>query len=548
VINQHVGRTGGAAKCLPQRILSSTQQTNWLRMKQETRDLSIGEALDLGTGYAIAGNHASAIEIFRGVLLVEPENFEAIQRLGTSLFETGELYEAFYWFWRGKKINRRQPLALSNYGLCVSQLGHFEEGLPDLQLAIFHAEKAGDSFSRAAKSLTYNNLGNTLERLKRHAEALVAFDKGIAYEPNDPFPHYNRGIALMRLNRHREAIEALSHSLSLDWAVDGSPSRLNPADVRYNRGMASLLLGDMQGGFADYEYRLLTSESAVHNLGLDPALKWQPGDAIEGKTLLVHCEQGLGDTIQFLRFVPLLADLGPKEVRIVAHAPIRPMIDIPGVRVMQPGDALTDQYDCWVALMSLPLHLGIEEATIPAPWQPNIEGATIQVEPEGGFNVGVCWAGNFQHKNDEHRSIPLSQFAALFDAEGCDFTSVQQMRPGETHEFAEIKATHPNLEALLLNDFRDTARVLLTLDLVVTVDTAVAHLAGTLGVPTWLLVPAYSTDWRWQLDRTDSPWYPSVKLYRQPKVGDWKSVLDRVKRDLVSLAAQEREPATEAAA
>lgn len=508
-------------------------------MTPQTCDLSIGEALDLGVEFAMRGDQKSAVGLFRGVIIHEPDNLEAILRLGSSLFELAQYYEAFYWFWRGLKLDPKHPMALTNYGLCISQLGHPEEGLAYLERGVARAEKLNRS--PAVKALIYNNLGNTLEKLNRHKDALVALDKGIACDPADPFPHYNRGIALVRLNRHREALDALERSLTLAPPSADSPSRLNNADALYNRAMIKHHLGNLEGGFADYEYRLTSSENDTPNLGLDPKLKWQHGESIEGKRVLVHCEQGLGDTIQSLRFLAPLQALKPKDILLITHAAIRPMIDIPGVTVMQPGEDLKGKFDCWVAIMSLPWYLGIKtEAEIPAPWKPVIDQKRLDLwRPAVSMpRVAVCWAGNFQHKNDHHRSIPLPDFAAIFDAP-CQFMSVQQMREGEEPVFAGLRAKHgPNLMAFKFDDFRDTAALMLNCDLVVTVDTAPAHLAASLGVPTWILLPAYSTDWRWQLERADSPWYPSARLYRQPRVGDWKSVLDRVKRDLTETAAQ----------
>jgi tetratricopeptide (TPR) repeat protein len=511
-------------------------------MPEQSRELTIGEALDLGVEFAMRGDQKSAVGLFKGVLIHEPDNLEAVLRLGSSLFELAEYYEAFYWFWRGLKLDPKHPMALTNYGLCISQLGHPEEGLAYLERAVARAEKLNRP--PAVKALIYNNLGNTLERLNRHKDALVPLDKGIACDPNDPFPHYNRGIALCRLNRHREALEALERSLKLAPPSADSPSRLNHHDAIYNRAMIKHHLGDLEGGFADYEARLTSSENDSPNLGLDPKLKWQHGESIEAKTVLVHCEQGLGDTIQSLRFIAPLQALKPKEILLITHAAIRKIIDIPGVRVLQPGENIKGIFDCWVAIMSLPWYLGIKtEAEIPPPWKPPVVGMRQEgwlrhlppVTLARPLRVAICWAGNFQHKNDAHRSIPLEQFAAIFDAP-CQFVSIQQMREGEEPVFAALKAKHPNLTALKLDDFRDTAAVFLNCDLVVTVDTGPAHLAASLGVPTWILLPAYNTDWRWQLERTDSPWYPSARLFRQPRVGDWDSVLTTVHRRLTALS------------
>lgn len=510
-------------------------------MTQKARgDLSVGEALDLGCELAITGEHDKAMGWFRGVLKHEPTNFEATLRLGVSLFETGKLHEALYWFWRALKLSRRHPLALMNYGLCLGQLGHADEGLPFLERAAKFIEK-DLGFTIAAKAMVYNNLGNTLERLDRYAEALAALDKGIAYAPDDAFPHYNRGIALIRLNRHRDGIAALDRSLSLRPASSDSPSRLNEADARYNRAMARLYLGDLKG-FEDYEYRLLTSENKLPNFGLNAAKKWTGAEPIEGKRLLVRCEQGLGDTIQFLRFLPPLIARGA-NVKVICHRESRVLIEqIEGVEIPEVGTPF--EFDLWVPLMSLPLCAGVaSEADIPPPWAPIGDGDSNmrwrpQVRRPGLVNVGICWAGNWLHKNDRHRSIPLATFAKLFEAPGCNFVSLQQMRAEDTEPFLDLTRARSNLQALWLDDWRDTAAVIRNLDLVITADTAIAHLAASIGVPTWVLIPAFATDWRWQIERTDSPWYPAAKLYRQKKIGDWASVISRVRADLSATAAK----------
>lgn len=509
-------------------------------MREETRDLTIGQALDLGVQMAMANRHDSAIGLFRGVLLHEPNNFEAIERLGSSLFELKQIHEALYWFWRGRKLNRRHPMALMNYGLTVCQLGHAEEGVIDLERAVHFAEKDPRT-SREVKALIYNNLGNTLERLKRHDEALKMLDKGISYDPNHGFPHYNRGIVLLRLNCHAEAIAALNRALEL---------RPGDPDAIYNLSMAHLLLGDFERGFEEYEARLLTSENRVPNLGLPADKKWN-GEDLNGKTILVHGEQGLGDDIQFFRYLPVLAERYPDaNIKLVCHTATAPLAEHLLLTLLPTGVPIPHaDFDYWVALMSLPLRLGTtSEATIPPPFNlsPSLSIARVhdigvevlKAAPKSRLAVGVCWAGNWQHKNDEHRSIALDTFAKLFDAEGVDFISLQQVRPGEQEAFAQIQATRDNVKTLQLQCFRDTAAAMLNLDMVVTVDTAVAHLAGSLGVPTHILVPAYSTDWRWMLKRTDSPWYPTAVVHRQPKVGDWASVITGLRAALTTVAAQ----------
>lgn len=498
----------------------------------------------MGAEHAFGGNYKSACTMFRGVLIHEPHNFEAMSRLGAALFELRQIHEAFYWFWRVKKMAPRNPMALTNYGLTLSQLGHWDEALPDLERAVNLAEQYGWKGEQMA--LVYNNLGNTYERLKRHKEALAILNKGIEQNPDDPFPWYNRGIALMRLNRHREAVGSLDRSITLrNKLFDGSGSRLSEPDAIYNRGMAHLLLGNFRDGWEGYEARLTTTENKSPNLGLPVERKWIDQD-IKGKYLLVHAEQGLGDTMQFLRFVPALADRGA-HIYLVTHREIWPLVttQYPNIEVLKPGKSVP-HYDYWVALMSLPLRLGIDtEDKIKAwpPWLPHVEHARVvkwQADlalPDDKLNVGICWAGNFQHKNDEHRSIPLEKFAkGLLGTPNVNFVSLQQMAPEDTHEFPKYAEQYGNVKAYYLGDFRDTAAIIFNLDYVVSVDTSVAHLAATMRKPTMVLVPAYSTDWRWQIDRDDSPWYPELKIFRQPKIGDWKTALERLSRDLSNLA------------
>ena len=512
---------------------------------QQPRTLTVEEELARVHQFSIEGEHEKVAQLCKGVLLVDPGNHAATAALGTALFEMGKdgVYEALYWFWRDRKANRRNPFSLMNYGLCLSQLGHADEGIEDLQRAVALMEKNGNS--PADKAIAYNNLGNTLERLHRHKEALAALEKGLSYDPDDAFAHYNRGIALMRLNRHREAIRALNTSLIFGAMGD---TRANDADAYYNRAMGHFLLGDLKQGFADYEARLLTTENDKPNFGLDPTLKLQPGEAVTGKRILIHCEQGLGDVIQFMRFVPMLVERGA-SVLLMVHREMLPLFDGTlgeHIRVLEPGESIVGIYDRWDAIMSLARYFGVErEDQIPAPWayQPPNDRVAVWEKALDDVKIGhprvaVCWAGYFRHKNDAHRSIPLKTFAALFDAP-VEIVSIQQIRQEDMEEFSVLQKQHA-VKAIQLSDLRNAAAVLKNVDLVVTVDTSIAHLAGTMGIPTWVLIPAYSTDWRWQLERADSPWYPSVKLYRQPKVGDWDSVLRQVRADLTEFASVQK--------
>lgn len=496
--------------------------------KEEERSLTIEQALDLGHQCLAAGNYPSAITLFRGVLIHEPEHFEAIECLGLALFETGQFYEAFYWFWLGREINRKQPDALTNYGLTLGQLGQPARGLPDLERAAAIADRIAPPQVRAR---IWNNLGNALERLGRHKDALHALDRGIANNPEDPFPRYNRGIALIRLGRHQEALESFERCLALH-AADPRPDAPGIADARYNRGMARLALGDLKGGFEDYEYRLISSENEKPNFGFPADKRWN-GEELGDTPLLIVAEQGLGDTIQFLRFIGEARRRAP-NLTLAVQTALAPMVKAswPDIPLLPAKSEIPhDRLGRWAGLMSLPHLFGIENGkNLPQPWEVPVDRSRVAFS-DGGFKVGVCWAGNFRHKNDASRSIPLEVFARAFDAPS-RFYSLQQLRDGETGSFAELRAKHENLWASELTDFRDTAAIIAHCDLVISADTAVAHLAASIGVPTWILIPAQNTDWRWQLNRTDSPWYPSARLWRQKRGDDWRPTIEAIGNEL----------------
>lgn len=506
--------------------------------------MSIGQALDQGVALALQGDHVGAAGYFRGVLAHEPTNFEAMSRLGSCLFDMGYLFEAIYWFWRAMKKNPKSPMANTNYGTVLGEVGHPEEAIPYLTKAAALAHKMKDA-SPDMLGLVYNNLGNALERIGQYKEAIGALRKCMTYRPDDPFPHSNLGICLRKMGLYAEAIAELDRA----EALEGQPraesiSRINTSDLRYNRGLCKLITGNLKDGFEDYEYRLTSSENKQPNFGMPAEKKWCFDD-LNGKTIVVWCEQGFGDTIQFARFLPALVALGAR-VQVVAQTSLRNYITIPGVEVL-PGGTKLEGYDYWVALMSLPLMFGVtSEEQIPEPYFPDIPEArldaaakwldTLHTGLDGTTKklVGVCWSGNFKHKNDSHRSVPFKLFSHLFSAPGYVFISLQQVRPEDVDVVDAIgdKLIHPKI-----TDWHDTAALTVLLDKVISVDTAVAHLAGSLGTPTWTLIPDFCTDWRWGLKRTDTPWYPSMTLFRQDGPS-WSKCVSRVRSQLEGEAVQ----------
>jgi hypothetical protein len=298
-----------------------------------------------------------------------------------------------------------------------------------------------------------------------------------------------------------------------------------------------LLMGDFREGWANSEWRWHLPDVTSNPLR-DAAPQWR-GEPIAGKTIVVFAEQGFGDTIQFLRYVPMVAATGARVILAVPTV-LKALAEqaAPQALVLVDGET-TPPFDLQCPLLSLPLAFGTELDTIPRdlPYV-RADGDRVAVwrsclPAGGGKRIGLVWAGRSAHGNDQNRSIDLARLRPLFDARGVQLVSLQrELRPGD----AAILESSPAVTHLgdQLSDFADTSAVIECLDVVVTVDTSVAHLAGAMGKPVWILLP-FSPDWRWLLGREDSPWYPTVRLFRQPAIGDWDSVIARVRAELTGL-------------
>jgi len=365
-----------------------------------------------------------------------------------------------------------------------------------------------------------SNRGAALRRLDRIEEALADYDRALALAPNGVETWNNRGVALAALNRHGEALAAYDRALAMN------PQHLT---ARFNRGLSRLITGDFTGGWEDHEARWGGSDTqAPRREFVQP--QWK-GGSLEGARLLLHAEQGLGDMIQFARYVPLARERGAAIV-IEAQLPLVALLreSFPDATVVARGDPLPP-FDLHCPMLSLPLAFRTTLGTIPAqvPYlKANDERLAHwrdRLGPASRPRVGLSWSGSATLANDRHRSIPLEALAPLLVLD-CDFVSLQKdVRASD----AAALAAHPNLRHFgdELVDLRDTAALACLVDLVVSVDTAAAHVAGALGRKTWILLP-FAPDWRWLLDRGDTPWYPTAKLFRQAARGDWTAVIDRV--------------------
>lgn len=410
----------------------------------------------------------------------------------------------------------------------------------NLGLALEHLQQPAEAETCYRHALTldaglsevHRNLGVLLASQKRFAEAEQAYQQALALNPDSAVTWSNLGVLHACQRQEQLAENCYQRALNIDPAY-----RL----ARFNLSYLQLHQGRFEEGWASLEardwYRQLQA--------LLPFPRWQ-GEALQGKHILIGIEAGHGDMIHFCRYASLLRDRGAARIGILCHPALAPLLAThAALDVIAPiGAVLPDTgWDYWVPPMSLPFHCQTRLDSIPARlpylhalpqriacWQSRI--------PQQGLRVGLVWRGNPRHENDADRSLPsLATFAALGEIAGVHFVSLQK-GPGE--EDALLTSTGLPLVPLghTIKDFADTAAIVAQLDLVISVDSAVAHLAGALNTPCWIMLPAYKTDWRWLTERCDSPWYPdSVRLYRQKQPGNWREVVNRIRDDLSCLAA-----------
>ena len=403
--------------------------------------------------------------------------------------------------------------ALLNRGVARATLGHYEQALADFDAVLARMPTDAE---------TLYNRGTTLIELGRYAEALLAFDHALAASPQHLQAWTNRGRALQALNRHEEAVASFDKALAIDK---------NYGDAHFNAALSLLTLESLQRGFAEYEWRWKRTGMTDARRGYRGRL-WLGEFPLSRRTILLPAEQGLGDTIQFVRYAPLLAQMGANVVLEVQPELKVLMSTVSGVTSCHARGETLPSFDVYCPLGSLPLALKTEPSSIPASipylraddthiakWRP-----ALQALP--GKRVALAWAGNARHANDRNRSIDLKFLGPLFASEGVSFVSVQHdLRGDDAARLAEFRITDFGPQ---LADMADTAAVLALADLLISVDTSVVHLAGAMGREAWVMLP-FTPDWRWTLTHERSPWYPQVRLFRQRTPGDWPSVIATVR-------------------
>ncbi|MGX4773658.1 tetratricopeptide repeat protein [Bradyrhizobium guangdongense] len=466
-----------------------------------------------------------AVLHFQRALQLDPQYLEAANSCGCLLFNLGRYAEALECLDIAEKLDPNSAALYQMRGACLQEANRFEEAEADYEKSI-----ALDS----GLAETHNNLGLLHSRLGRFEQAIACFDRSLELRPDFSAVLNNKALALMNLQLLDDASATFHRSLTVE---------AGNAPATYNLATLQLMTGDFERGWLGREARWKLPVGLPERGFAQPL--WRGDQPIEGKTLLLHSEEGLGDAIQFARYAPMAAALGARVI-LEVQAPIRQLLaGVSGVAhcVTRPS-ATSLAFDLHCPLGGLPLVFGTRLDTIPfadsyvpAATAAQVKAWDERLGPRNRLRVGLVWSGNPDHKNDHNRSVPLGTLAPLLD---CDvqFVSLQK---GVRHQDKAFLRERPEIIDLTeqLADFSDTAALIGCLDVVISVDTSVVHLAGALGAPVWTMLP-FTPDWRWLLRRDDSPWYQSMRLFRQPKRGDWVGVVDVVRRELQELASGRR--------
>ncbi len=472
------------------------------------------------------GRHAEALSSYQEVLKLYPRHGEAAYRCGFILLNHfGRAEEAVAYFNLCAQIAPDHAGSLEQRGHAMLKLRQPMQALSDSLRAQTLSPDNPD---------TCNNIGTSFQMLGRDEQALEWFDKAIALRPNFATALANRGFALTQLQRFDEAFAAFAQARAI--APDD-------AEAELNLSLAQLLTGDLEHGLAGREARWRTAARPASYPAF-PQPMWRGEESVEGKTILVYEDEGFGDTIQYARYLPMLAARGARVILVVGDVLVPLLSQLPGVAQCLPKSAMSlPAFDLHCPVCTLPLAFGTRLDTIPnapsyltAPaeraraWE---EALQTDLGPRNRLRVGLAWSGRPTHVNDHNRSIPLQAFSPLLAANAIFISLQKDPRPDDKAQL--MKSRILNVADHLAN-FAETAALMSCLDLVITADTGVAHLAGAMGIPAWVLLP-FTPDHRWLLDRDDSPWYPSLRLFRQSRARDWAEVLGRVQRELAARIA-----------
>ena len=513
---------------------------------------------NLGNAFRSAGQCEDAKACYSKALSIKPDYAEAHDNLGGLLKETGQLAEAIVCYRKAIEIAPDFIAAYYNLG------NAFEE---DKQL-----DMAIDSYSKALliqpnHAEVYHKLGNIFINKRQYDDAIDNYDKALSINPNYAAVYNNLGYALSKKTGDlNKAIEYYNKALSINPEHADTYNNLGCAyndlgmfkeaeqafrqalkirpdfaDAQFNWSLGMLLNGNFEAGWKKYRYRFKRKNATASYPDISIP-EWR-GECLQNKTLLIWAEQGLGDTIQFVRYLKKIKKGG---ARILFYC--KPSLK----RLLEPVSAIdqvidnfeTVAADFHIPLLNLPELEGTKLDTVPCevpylfPENNSVKQWREKLQNSDKLRVGLVWAGSPSHSNDQFRSVKLAEFSDLFLIKGISFYSMQKGEAtGQLNDLINRSTVKMNIINVSeqLNDLSDTAALMANLDLVISVDTCVAHLAGALARPVWTLLPA-NPDWRWLLERNDSPWYPTMQLYRQEEPGNWKAVINRIEADLKKLA------------
>jgi len=472
-------------------------------------------------GYAMCklGQFEAGLECYGKAIALDPTQPSYFCERAAALAELGRHAQAVVAYEQALALDPDYADAHAHLGTSLLSLGH-----TDLAIARFSQAIALDALCVAA----FLNRGNAYLQKQALASALADYDRAIALQPGHALAHANRAAALKQLHRLDESLQSSDRSIAL------APQYV---DARFNKSLTQLLRGDLAEGFRGYQVRWQTATFAPIRRRFTQPL-WLGESPLQGKRLFVHNEQGLGDSIQFCRFVTLAARAGAQVIYEV-EAPLYDLFQsLEGVATLLRQRETVPAFDVYCPVMSLPIAFACNLQNIPAqtPYLKARPQKMAQwagrIGPRRAPRIGLVWSGNAMHKADQQRSIALADFLHALTPDLEYFSLQKELREADAR--ALTTAPHIRHFGHELADFSDTAALCAHMDLVIAVDTSVAHLAGALGVPTWLLLP-HLPDWRWLLDREDSPWYPGMRLIRQTRASDWSTVLNVVRGGLETL-------------
>jgi tetratricopeptide (TPR) repeat protein len=452
---------------------------------------------NLGNVYLSQGNIKLAVENYCKALALKPDFSEIHNNLGVALQQQGKLEAAMECYQHALSINPNYPDAHQNLGFVFKDLGKFEDSID-------------------------------------------CYQQALSLRPNYPDTYCNLGISFKALGKIKEAIDCYRKALSLNFHF---------AEAQFNLGLALLSTGDFTEGWKQHEARYHPQIRHQNSIALPNFSfpQWQ-GESIHGKSIVICSEQGLGDEIQFSRYVDILKTQGASHITWVCKKPLKSLLStLKGVNAVlteQEAAATISTHDYWTFALSLPLYCNTTLETIPAtvPYlyaNPNqVQQISAELSHIKALKVGICWKGNPKHKNDLNRTPGIMRFERLFTLPKVRFFTLQ---PGTREEFmAAAKTAGADMgHEIDETTFEDSAALIANLDLIISCDTSTCHLAGALGKPVWVVLP-FEADWRWLRNREDSPWYPNTRLFRQTKAGHWTEVFERVESQLKKLINSSR--------